>query len=428
MIALLRRFIRNTHGGLAPAYAGFITMMLGGAAISVDYSTLVREDSRLQIAVDTATSAAAEHLPDTAAATSEARRILAINLPSGTYGDLAARATVEFGVWENNSFTAQTGEDKAVRVAARWDNSVSQALPTTFGSVLGVVALQPFAEAVGIPSAGAVCMLGLGPGSGTVGLKIGGGDTAFASNCEVHIHASEPAQALEIGSGGSLQSLRTCVVGGVKGAGGASPPAEAGCDEPREDPLSGYSPAISTACTEPLLTIAGTVETIYPGVYCGGMEINGAATVTFSPGIYVIKDGPFKISSTSTVSGNGVTFYFTGMTTKIQITADSPAHFTAPTSGPTAGILFLEGPNLEPQAKVKISSGVNAYYDGLTYMPTQHIEFAGGGVHPSPPEFSAYIAYSFELKSSYVFMRLNTRQTVLPVPDGLKGRRFNLVM
>jgi Flp pilus assembly protein TadG len=429
MLALLRRFIRNNHGGLAPAYAGFITMMLGGAALSVDYSTLVREDSRLQIAVDAATSAAAKQLPDTAAALSEARRLLAANLPSATYGDLATQASVQFGVWQNETFYAQAGANQAVRVAARWDGSISKPLPTTFGSTLGMTALEPHAEAVGIPSAGTVCMLALGPETALRGLELSGGSDTYANNCEVHIHSRDSSAAAVLSGGGTLTSLRTCIAGNISKTDGYTPAPEVNCPDPRPDPMAGYTPSVSTAgCDFTDKRISGTIEILTPGVYCGGIEISGGGDGRFQPGIYVIKGGKFLISS-SAASGTNVAFYFVNAGAELNISGGSPVSFTAPTTGPLQGFIFYEGPGMVFKQRARMSGGSEAYYEGSIYFPTQKLELSGGSVATSPSPLTIYVAYAFLVSGGgTVYLQAQEGATNVPIPNGLRGRRFNLVM
>ena len=58
-------------------------------------------------------------------------------------------------------------------------------------------------------------------------------------------------------------------------------------------------------------------------------------------GIYVIKDGPFSVTSNSTVFGEGVGFYLTGDDAVYNFGSLSDINFSAPEDGPMAGMLFL---------------------------------------------------------------------------------------
>jgi hypothetical protein len=52
-----------------------------------------------------------------------------------------------------------------------------------------------------------------------------------------------------------------------------------------------------------------TPQTINPGIYTS-IALSGPAVVTLNPGVYVIK-GPFTAVNGSTITGTGVTLYFT---------------------------------------------------------------------------------------------------------------------
>jgi hypothetical protein len=59
-------------------------------------------------------------------------------------------------------------------------------------------------------------------------------------------------------------------------------------------------------------------ETLNPGVYCGGMQLNvgpgnsGSANVTLNPGIYYLDGGSLTVNAGTTLTGTGVTLVFTG--------------------------------------------------------------------------------------------------------------------
>jgi hypothetical protein len=55
-----------------------------------------------------------------------------------------------------------------------------------------------------------------------------------------------------------------------------------------------------------------TTITLQPGVYCGGVQFSGKVTVTFAPGLFVIKDGLLQASGGTSFTGNGVSFFLTG--------------------------------------------------------------------------------------------------------------------
>ena len=72
--------------------------------------------------------------------------------------------------------------------------------------------------------------------------------------------------------------------------------------------------------------------TLSPGVYCSGIKIQHG-DVLFQEGIYIIKDGPFEITSNAETKGTYVAFYFTGNNAVFNFSSNSDVNFTAPKDG-----------------------------------------------------------------------------------------------
>ena len=77
------------------------------------------------------------------------------------------------------------------------------------------------------------------------------------------------------------------------------------------DPLAYVSSPVFSPCN-PLTTgkIYSTSQTIIPGTYCGTFRVTNGATITMTPGLYIITGG-INIDGASTLQGNGVTLYLT---------------------------------------------------------------------------------------------------------------------
>jgi hypothetical protein len=68
---------------------------------------------------------------------------------------------------------------------------------------------------------------------------------------------------------------------------------------------------------------------------CNGLTITEAANVTFSPGVYVFKNGALTITGRATAQGTYVGLYFTGAGATFHFDAASTISFTAPKTGAT---------------------------------------------------------------------------------------------
>lgn len=80
----------------------------------------------------------------------------------------------------------------------------------------------------------------------------------------------------------------------------------------RADPLAYVAAPVFQACTpgDLGLNITTSPRVLYPGTYCGGLTIANNMTVTLQPGLYIITGG-FNLGIGGTLSGDGVTLYFT---------------------------------------------------------------------------------------------------------------------
>src|SRR5205823_3541203 len=91
--------------------------------------------------------------------------------------------------------------------------------------------------------------------------------------------------------------------------------------------------------------------TISPGVYCGGMKLTAGGNVTLNPGIYYLDGGSLSMEGQTTLRGTGVTLVFTSSSGSGYATASiaggATLQITAPTTGPTAGIVMF-GDRSEP--------------------------------------------------------------------------------
>jgi hypothetical protein len=125
---------------------------------------------------------------------------------------------------------------------------------------------------------------------------------------------------------------------------------------------------------------AGNNITLNPGYYPNGININDGGDVTLNSGTYFIKQGLW-INTPGTVSGNQVMLYVSGTDSLVDEQYDdqnvaiwlSPTDgnytFTAPTSGPYAGLSFFTDP--ENTGKVWYDfGGTGALTAGIQYYPS----------------------------------------------------------
>jgi hypothetical protein len=113
--------------------------------------------------------------------------------------------------------------------------------------------------------------------------------------------------------------------------------------------------------------------TAVPGTTYNGISINGG-NVNFPAGTYVIDGGSFVCHGNPTITGTGVTFYFTNNAT-ITCSGTDNIQFSAPSSGEYAGILFYQDP-LDTNGPT-LGGTTGTTFSGILYFPKAQVTFFG---------------------------------------------------
>jgi hypothetical protein len=133
---------------------------------------------------------------------------------------------------------------------------------------------------------------------------------------------------------------------------------------------------------------SGSDSPLSPGLYCGGIQING--NVDFLPGTYILDNGGLKIVGGGDIRGLGVTFILTAMDAAdlgtFDLSGGGLLEFRAPvdtTEGDYPGMLVIQDPyvpNVETAAPGvhKFTGGSNMHLTGAIYTPHQEVAYGGG--------------------------------------------------
>jgi hypothetical protein len=167
---------------------------------------------------------------------------------------------------------------------------------------------------------------------------------------------------------------------------------------PMPDPtLAPYSTMTRYYATD-VAAIDSAGGSLNPGVYCGGIQLNGGTTVNLNPGMYILAGQGLQFNST-TVNGNGVTFYNTtnqgdvwncpSMTGNnnagpIQINSTADVDLIAPENDANVdsayiGVLMFQNRDITYNQTNNINGGSNSNFDGALYFPTTDLSFSGNG-------------------------------------------------
>ncbi len=276
---------------------------------------------------------------------------------------------------------------------------------------------------------------------GDPGLHLWGTLELHANDCDIQVNSCDPDQATwihgdaeiylgleggEEGTGGSIIMCGSYRENGSVIIEGTIEPYEGAQDG---DPVSLTPPAVPTCdfggdsglpvYRWPVLDADGNVEVLYPGVYCGGIDLGGAGglvdpfitfcgvvmtadcpgvaegTATHADSLYIIKDGPLNFPGNAGVVGEGVTFYlkddgdpyslidFRGTTnTMLNLSAPEPTYFAqADSSISLAGVLFWHDCGGTPEdcaGQTHNLRGTSGYgMEGLIYVPESKVYIRG---------------------------------------------------
>ncbi len=303
-----------------------VPILLVAAGGAVDFSIGISEKTRLQGELDAAILAAAKETDETA------QRSLAESYMT----DLAVSET------ERKALEA-AGTTLALKRNA--DGSLTgnykKAHPTYILGIVGIKEIPLGVTATAITSgtsAGNGCIYVLGNQNQAVLINSGANLTSTA--CAVNVH-STASPAFIMNSGSKIATAKFCVKGTqyIKN-GGTLTNLETGCT-PAADPHAGKlaEPSIPGNCMTQG-TMDGQTISLKPGMHCG-TTFNGSPTVTFQPGLHIIK-GRMILNSGATVVAEGVTFYFPDVDSELRANGGLTLTATAPTTVPTAGILMFE--------------------------------------------------------------------------------------
>ncbi len=405
---LARRLVCDRSGTIFVKFALVLPVMFAIVGGTIDYGLLVRQKERLQAAAD-------------AAAKSAALEFTMIDTSKSDV-DAITRATVNAWIqtdgYKEGGSVSVTG--RADKTPLRVTVDVTQDFKGPFGVLSGGasrIAVRAVAEVVGKLN---ICVLGLATDvEGAI--ELWSKATMTAQNCAVYSNSTS-ASGIKSKNNAQLSATLICSAGGKDGSkGNFSPDPITDCPI-FEDPLANRAPPSFSGCAFTNKKVIGGQETLHPGVYCGGLIIRQGAAVTFAPGEYIIKDGPFVVGDTASITGEGVGFYLTGATTRFQFGIDTTVSLAAPTSGVMAGLLFFEARDQPSIASHAILSDNARVLLGTIYLPRGDLKIDAKKPVADQSAYTAIVAHTLKLYAGpNLVLNTNYDQTSVPVPDGIKG-------
>ena len=370
------------------AGAGTIALV-GGAGLGVDTVQWYLWKRQLQQAVDSSAMAGGQALSQgrsyTTAATKELNRNRDNSISTG-FNLVSMTSPPASGAFAGNT--------RAVEVIATVNNN----LP--FSSLFINIAPTIQARAVATTlTDGEFCLYSLAPTG--VGINIAG-TVNVALGCGINAN-SGGLTAVDFDGGGHLSGSPVAAHGGIDYTStNVDPGTQIQSYGPvQDDPLAGlYNmsdiPSSANGCDATNIHILPHQNiTLSPDAdgykrICNGIFVQG--DLTLNPGVYIIDGGSFRVNSTASIYGEGVTIILTGNSAATVATVDMQGGAHIELRAPTAvddpafiatswyGMLLFQ----DPTANTSTITNSNRFagdsvsdYDGIVYMPKANVTLTG---------------------------------------------------
>jgi Flp pilus assembly protein TadG len=373
----LRRMADDRSGATALVTGLLLTVVLGFVAFGVDMGGAYAARRAAQNAADSAAFSGAAGLMAGATNTTDQSRAVAAR-----YGLAHGAGGVTVSVNTPPTSGTHTTSPGAVEVI------ITRPLQRFFSGVFSKQAATIRARAVAVAgSAGEGCVVAFNP-TAHAAVLLNGQPNINLAGCSLYAN-SIANDALSLNGQAILTAKSVELVGGsfTNGQAKIIGPIHTGV-APMADPYADVAVPTYAGCNWNGQPINGGVTKRFtpvggaPFVFCGGLTINSSANVTFDPGVYIIDGGTLIINGGAVIRGTGVTFVLTGRSgtyATVTINGNADIQLSAPTSGPTAGLVFFQDRRAPTGGYPNIFNGGSAQvFTGALYFPKQGVRFNGG--------------------------------------------------
>jgi hypothetical protein len=384
-----------------------LTLLVGMVALAVDGGALLEDRRHVQATADAAALAAAAdlytHYPVNGGADPQgtaAKSALAVAAANGFTDDLVncvVMVNVSPARYQGGPNAGQPLPPGYVEVIIQYNET------RKFSNVFASGSIPVLARAVArgdwVQAPDTVHALSL-HGNGAVNV---GAFSGLNVNGSLRVN-SDSTTAIVVGLGGTISALLLIVNAllsgllglllGLLGLGGSTKYVP-----PIPDPLRYLQAPAALGLTNRgtnLTYSSGTVD-LYPGVYTGGLNIGGTATVNLhtnadgSPGIYLLQGGGLNISGSANVGPvageTGGIMIFNGwsvLTDAITINSSGTVTLSPPTTGPYQGLTLFQARGTPTAAgpTISLTGSANTKITGTVYgaHAAAHLHGSGGAV------------------------------------------------
>ncbi len=423
-------FSRCTSANVAIMASVLIPMLVLAVGVAVDYSTIHLSVSKLQETADSSAIASAREMMlsngDTATVQAVAENYVRAHLASSGGGGPQFRS--RHG--NNGGFI---GPPTVVATANKENGTVEVSITALKKNAFGGF-IQPKTSTLTVSATarsyggGKTCIIALEPVE-LAAVEIKSGSSLVAMDCGVQSNSTDSA-GIMMHNGASMTASNICSTGGVQLNGGITSVTPVSDCPVIEDPLAYKVPPPVGSCDYIGMVVTDSdVVTLDPGVYCGGLTIKKFAQVDLRPGVYVMKDGPLRVTDEATFIGTNVGFYFLGDASTMSLRKDTTIELTAPKSGPMAGLLmFSDRSNLLYQS-FAISSNYARVLLGTIYLPNGKMLIDSNSMIGDKSAYTVIVARRFITDGEpEIVINSNYHSTDIPVPSGVGPGEWGFVL
>jgi hypothetical protein len=282
----------------------------------------------------------------------------------------------------NNAPPYASGVDTSLWIQANVSQTVTHPFLFWAGFRSGSVESQATAAITTTPSSSCIYVLDSSNKYGA--LSVTGAAILTAQGCGVYVNSSN-STAVSVTGSARLITSQTSIVGGYNCTWSTicNPTPTTGAPVVT-DPLQGMTaPSVPNTCTHNNYSLTNSnIATISAdGVYCGGINVIGAAHLTLNEGTYILKDGGFRTGNSAIVDANGpVTIFMTapnGNNAAVVLSGASRVTLSAPHSGATRGMLFYQDPDHPGTTASSIGNSAVLNATGTFYMSKTALTLSG---------------------------------------------------
>jgi Flp pilus assembly protein TadG len=425
----------NRRGNVAAPGAIFFVVILLLVGGTLDMMSVSNQKSSLQDLADNAALAAVNELAISAQDPARAKAVAKAFSDKSDLRILSVNTAVDL-------------EQRQVTVA------ISAEPKTNFPkSMANLKSIESTATARLSGRGGNICMIGLSP-SAISTLRLMSRAQITADTCAIYSNSTSTA-SMWVASTAAVTADLICVAGGYQGNTSDSSGSMLEDCSPVSDPLAMRDgPEVGTC--DFTNTVIRNGRTLNPGVYCGGLIVDGGFA-RLNSGEYIVTGGPLKVTNNGTLEGEYVGFYLSGTDAKIQFDYDSNIAISAPKEGIMTGLLLYSSPYedvvqiAEAASYTRVSGGqarvsgaqarVNTALrtrDGVTkedhyirsdnarrlvgtiYLPNGKLLIDGRRPIADRSEYTVIIADTFELQDGpNLVLRTDYHLSDIPVPEGV---------